>query len=74
MSFASVKFPRQTSQVPNYTMLDNLKPKLEEIEETNDWEYRFVSDLLIRREEGRLEKLTDRQFICLLKIHERYCA
>ena len=68
-----LKFPQQPAPAPNYTMLDNLKPKLEEIEATNDWEHRFVSDLLIRREEGRLERLSDRQFMCLLKIHERYC-
>jgi hypothetical protein len=59
---------------PNYTMLDNLKEKLDEIEEANDWEHRFVSDLLIRREEGRLGKLTGKQFMCLMKIHEKYCA
>lgn len=70
---ADLKMPRQPSVAPNYTMLDNLKEKLEEIEQANDWEYRFVSDLLIRREEGRLEKLSDRQFMCLLKIHECYC-
>jgi hypothetical protein len=62
------------TDAPNYTMLDNLKEKLDEIEEANDWEHRFVSDLLIRREEGRLKKLTDKQFMCLMKIHERYCA
>ena len=69
-----LKMPQQPSDAPNYTMLDNLKDKLEEIEESNDWEYRFVSDLLIRREDGRLQKLSDRQFMCLLKIHERYCT
>ena len=50
-----LKMPRQASGAPNYTMLDNLKPKLDEIEEANDWDFRFVSDLLIRREEGRLQ-------------------
>jgi len=68
------RLPRQPNDTPNYTMLDNLKEKLDEIEQTNDWEYRFVSDLLIRREEGKLGKLTDKQFACLLRIHERYCA
>lgn len=62
------------TDAPNYTMLDKLKEKLDEIEETNDWEHRFVSDLLIRREEGRLGKLTDKQFMCLLKIHEKHCT
>lgn len=68
-----LKFPRQPRTTPNYTMLDNLKERLEEIEQTSEWDHRFVSDLLIRREEGRLEKLSDKQFMCLLKIHERYC-
>jgi len=60
---------------PNYDrLLDPLKEKLDEIEEKNEWEHNFVQDLLIRSEEGRLGKLTDKQFMCLVKIHDRYCA
>lgn len=58
----------------NMPMLDNLKDVLDEIEEHNDWEHKFVTDLLIRREEGKLEKLTDKQFMKLLDIHEKYCG
>ena len=59
---------------PNYTMLDNLKEVLDDIEQENDWEYNFVSDLLIKREEGRLGRLTDKQFMKLFDIHEKYCT
>lgn len=59
---------------PNYTMLDRLKEKLDEISECNDWEHSFVQDLLIRREEGKLGRLTDKQFKKLLDLHEKYCA
>lgn len=55
---------------PNYTMLDNLKEILEEI--TNEWEYNFVENLLIKREEGTLGKLSDKQFMKLVQIHDRY--
>lgn len=68
-----LKMPLAPAARPNYIMLDNLKPKLDEIEQDNDWNHRFIADLLIQREEGRLGKLSDRQFMCLLKIHERYC-
>ena len=62
------------SDAPNYTMLDALKKNLDEIEDFDPWAHEFVEDLLIRREEGRLGKLTDKQFMKLLEIHERYCS
>lgn len=57
-----------------HQMLDGLKTKLNEIEEADAWAHKFVEDLLVRREEGKLGKLTDKQFKKLLEIHERYCA
>ena len=62
------------NDTPNYTMLDNLKQELDEIEKCNDWELKFIQDLLIRREEGKLGKLTDKQFMKLLSIHEKSCT
>lgn len=62
------------TDTPRYTILDALKKVLDEIEESNDWEFNFVQGLLIRREEGKLGKLTDKQFMCLLNIHEKYCV
>jgi hypothetical protein len=55
-------------------MLDNLKEVIEEIEESNDCEHRFVSDLLIKQDQGNTEKLTDKQFSKLVDIHEKYCG
>lgn len=55
-------------------MLDNLKEVLDEIEEDNDWNYKFVTDLLIKQEEGKLGRLTHRQFNCLVLAHEKYCG
>ena len=59
---------------PNYTMLDALKEIFDELAEKDAWAHKFVEDLLVRREEGRLGKLTDKQFMKLLEIHERHCA
>lgn len=58
---------------PNYTMLVNLKNELEEIEKADPWAHKFVEDLLVRREEGTLGRLSDKQFMKLLEIHERFC-
>ena len=58
----------------NHVMLDGLKAELDEIEKADPWAHKFVEDLLIRREEGKLGKLTDKQFMKLLEIHERFCA
>lgn len=69
----TLKMPRSSRAAPNYTMLDNLKQKLDEIGQASEADHCFVSDLLIRREEGRLKKLSDAQFMGLLKIHEQYC-
>jgi len=55
-------------------MLANLRAELDEIEKCNEWEHRFVQDLIIREDEGRLGKLTDKQFMKLLDIHEKYCT
>jgi len=58
----------------NHVMLDGLKANLDEIEKADPWAHKFVEDMLIRREEGRLGKLSDKQFMKLLEIHERYCT
>lgn len=53
-------------------MLENLKEVLDEIEQANDWEGKFLTDMLIRHEQGK--KLTDKQFAKLVDIHEKYCG
>lgn len=53
-------------------MLENLKEVLDEIEQDNDWEAKFVTDMLIRSEQGY--RLTDKQFSKLVDIHEKYCG
>ena len=54
------------------SMLVDLKDVLDDIENSNDWEYRFVSDLLIRKEEGKLGRLTDKQSEQLERIYGHY--
>lgn len=61
------------SPSPNYTMLDNLKDVLDDIGRDDEWAHGFVQDLLIRREEGGLGRLTDKQFKKLVEIHDKYC-
>ena len=53
-------------------MLDALKEVLDEIEQANDWEAKFVTDMIIRHEQG--QKLTDKQFAKLVDVHEKYCG
>ena len=55
-------------------MLDNLKEVLDDIELSNEWEAKFLSGLIIKQEEGKLERLSDKQFKCLTRIHEKYCG
>lgn len=51
-------------------MLTDLKQILDEIEQENDWEHRFIQDMLILKEEG--EKLKPGQFKILNNIHQKY--
>lgn len=53
-------------------MLENLKEVLDEIDKANDWEAKFISDMLLLKEQGK--KLTDKQFAKLVDIHEKYCG
>ena len=57
-----------------YPMLDAFKEVLDEIEIANELEHKFIQDMLIRYEEGRLDKMTDKQFIKVFDIHEKYCG
>ena len=53
-------------------MLENLKEVLDDIEQANDWEAKFTSDMLMLSEQGN--KLTNKQFSKLVDIHEKYCG
>jgi len=56
-------------------MLDKLRKKLAEIEESNQWEHDFVEGLLIEMEEGRDFKkrpITNTQFKILTDINYKY--
>ena len=55
-------------------MLDNLKEILDDLEKKDEWAHGFVQNLLIKQEEGKLGKLTLKQWNKLLEIHERYCV
>ena len=55
-------------------MLDNLKEVLDEIEQENDWEHDYVTDILVKMEEGRIKRLSGPQFAKLVEIHEKYCG
>ena len=57
-----------------HPMLAALKDVLDEIEVANEWEHKFIQDMLIRYEEGRLGKMTDKQFMKVFDIHEKYCG
>lgn len=60
--------------MPMPRMLKSLKDILDVIEETNDWEFRFVSDLLEKFENDPEAKLTDRQFSKLVEVYETRCG
>ena len=53
-------------------MLDDLKDALDEIEANDDWAYRFVSDILERKELQLDYKLTGKQFEKLNQIHQKF--
>lgn len=53
-------------------MLDRLKEQLAEIEQDSEWEYNFVQDLIIRKEQNPDYKLSKKQFKKLSDISEKY--
>jgi len=54
-------------------MLDDLRDELDEIERCNEWEYKFVTDIMQRKEETPDYKLSSKQFEILNRIHQQYC-
>ena len=54
-------------------MLDELKDVLDTIEKDSEWEHKFVTDILIRKEKNPDYKLTGKQFSKLADIHTKYC-
>lgn len=57
---------------PGSDLLDNLKEHLEDIESSWEWAHNFITDLMEKREKGRITKLTDQQFLWLTRIHDQY--
>ena len=53
-------------------MLDQLKEKLDDIADVDDWAFEFITDILIRKEENPDNKLTKKQFNKLVELHEKY--
>ena len=53
-------------------MLDQLKEKLDDIADVDDWAFEFITDVLIRKEENPDYKLTKNQFNKLVEFHEKY--
>lgn len=54
-------------------MLDDLKEALDEIEESNDWEWRFIGNMLSLRESNAAWKPYPRQLDKIEQIHAKYC-
>ena len=53
-------------------MLDDLKEVLDDIESSDDWAWRFVSDILERKESQPGYKLSGKQFEKLNQIHQKF--
>lgn len=53
-------------------MYADLRNVLDEIERSDDWAYRFVTDILERRENNPDYKLSPKQFKKLDEIHQKY--
>ena len=53
-------------------MLDDLKDYLDGIESLNEWEHKFVEDLIIKKEEDPNYTLSAKQFARLTEIHRKY--
>lgn len=53
-------------------MLKNLREHMDEIEADNEWEHKFVTDMLIRKEENPEFKPSEKQFSTLVRIHQKY--
>lgn len=53
-------------------MLDDLKDALDDIEHSDEWAHRFVSDILERKETMPDYKLSAKQFEKLNQIHQRF--
>jgi len=54
-------------------MVDKLEGLLG-TEDLNDWEQKFVRDLVDRRDENRLVGLSERQITALQKLHDKHFA
>lgn len=55
-------------------LLNQLKEHLDEIEKEDDYAHRFITDMIIRKEENPDYKLNRKQFKFLLRIHTQYCG
>lgn len=54
-------------------MLDDLRQMLGDIEKANEWEHKFITDLLERKESRSDYRLSARQFAILADIHQKHC-
>ena len=54
-------------------LLDQLKEKMDEIEEDDDYAFRFIQSIMIQKEEKPDKPLTGKQFKLLCKFHTKYC-
>jgi hypothetical protein len=43
-------------------------------EDLNDWEQRFVRDMVTRRDQNRLTSLSERQVVSLQHLHDKHFA
>lgn len=57
---------------PGSDLLNNLKEHIDDIESDWEWAHTFITDLMEKREEGKITKLTNNQFMWLTRIHDKY--
>ena len=61
-----------SADFPGSDLLDNLKEHVDDIESDWDWAHTFITDLMEKREEGKITKLSNDQFLWLTRIHDQY--
>lgn len=54
-------------------MVDKLEGLLG-TEDLNEWEQKFVTDMVARRDENRLAGLSERQIVSLQHLHDKHFA
>jgi hypothetical protein len=54
-------------------LIDQLKEHMDDMEESDNWAFNFVTRIAIQKEEQPDKQLTGPQFTKLCEIHSKYC-